>query len=152
MAEVLEPGEWELWDSWMRAHRLLVRELDRGLQRESGISKAEFSVLVRLSRAPDGEMRVADLVDSLAWEKSRLSHQLTRMENRGLVEQTEHGASGRRTRIGLTAEGRRLARSAVDVHAANIRRLFFDSLTPGQQTTIRDWSERMIDQIEPRQS
>ncbi len=129
MAQTLEPEEWELWDTWMRAQRLLARELDRALQRDFGISKAEFSVLVTLSRAPGREMRVADLTESLDWEKSRVSHQLTRMENRGLVEQTECGATGRRTRIGLTAQGRRLAQSAIVGHAGNIRRHFFERLT-----------------------
>ena len=95
----------------MRARRLLDRELDRGLQRDYGISKAEFSVLVTLWRASGREMRVGDLVDSLGWEKSRVSHQLTRMENRGFVAQTQAGPSGRRTRIGLTATGCRIVRT-----------------------------------------
>jgi DNA-binding MarR family transcriptional regulator len=150
MPETLEPEEWELWDTWMRAQRLLARDLDRGLQRDFGISKAEFSVLVTLWRTPDREMRVGELVDSLGWEKSRVSHQLTRMENRGLVEQTQGGASGRRTRIGLTAKGRSTVQSAILGHAGNIRRYFFDSLTPEQAATIRAWSQQTIDRIEPR--
>jgi DNA-binding MarR family transcriptional regulator len=148
MPETLEPEEWDLWDTWMRAHRLLVRELDRGLQRDHGISKAEFSVLVTLWRASDREMRVGDLVDSLDWEKSRVSHQLTRMENRGFVAQTQGGPSGRRTRIGLTAEGRRVVQGAVLGHAGNIRRYFLDPLTPEQAATIRAWSEQTIGRIE----
>lgn len=152
MAEALEPEEWVLWDTWMRAQRLLVRELDRALQRECGISKAEFSVLVTLRQAPGREMRVSDLVDSLGWEKSRVSHQLTRMENRGFVAQTEGGASGRRTRIGLTATGRRVVQAAIRTHGDNIRRYFLDSLTPDQATIIRAWSEQVIDRIEPRHS
>ena len=154
MAETptLEPEEWELWDTWMRAQRLLARELDRGLQRDCGISKAEFSVLVTLWQAPGRDMRVSDLVDSLGWEKSRVSHQLTRMENREFVEQTQGGTSGRRTRIGLTATGRRVARSAISAHGGNIRRHVLDSLTPEQTATIRAWSEQTIDRIEPRRS
>lgn len=148
MAEPLEAEEWELWDTWMRAQRLLVRELDRGLQRDCGISKAEFSVLMTLRRAPGREMRVGDLVDALDWEKSRVSHQLTRMENRGFVARTEGGASGRRTRIGLTANGSRVVRAAILAHGANIRRYFLDSVTPDQATTIRAWSEQVIDRIE----
>jgi hypothetical protein len=68
MAETrtLEPEEWELWDAWMRAQRLLARELDRGLQRDCGISKAEFSVLVTLWQAPGREMRVGALVSDNA--------------------------------------------------------------------------------------
>lgn len=148
MPETLESEEWELWDTWMRAHRLLVRELDRGLQRDCGISKAEFSVLVTLRQAPGREMRVGDLVDSLDWEKSRVSHQLTRMEKRGFVAQTEGGTSGRRTRIGLTATGSRVVQAAIRTHGRNIRRYFLDSLTPDQATTIRAWSEQVIDRIE----
>jgi DNA-binding MarR family transcriptional regulator len=147
---MLEPEEWELWDVWMRAQQLLTRELDRGLQRDCGISKAEFSVLKTLWQAPDSEMRVGDLVDSLSWEKSRVSHILTRMENRGFVARTQGGASGRRTGIGLTATGRRIVRSALQAHAGNIRRYFLDSLTPQQATAIRAWSEQTIDRIEPR--
>lgn len=146
----LEPEEWEFWDTWMRAQRLLVRELDRGLQRDCGISKAEFSVLVTLWRAAGHEMRVADLVDSLGWEKSRVSHQLTRMENRDLVEHTRSGSSGRRTRVGLTAAGRRVAQAAVLAHGSNIRRHFLDALTPEQAATIQAWSAQTIDRIEPR--
>jgi DNA-binding MarR family transcriptional regulator len=150
MAETLEPEEWELWDTWMRAQRLLARELDRGLQRDCGISKAEFSVLVSLWQAPGRQMRVGELSASLDWEKSRVSHQLTRMENRGFVERTQRGAGGRRTGIGLTAEGRRAAQSAILTHAGNIRRYFLDPLTPQQVTAIRAWSEQMIDRVEPR--
>ncbi|MFD8377117.1 MarR family winged helix-turn-helix transcriptional regulator [Streptomyces sp. NPDC059679] len=145
----LEPEEWELWDTWMRAQRLLARELDRGLQRDCGISKAEFSVLVTLWRAPGHEMRVGELSESLDWEKSRVSHQLTRMENRGFVERTQCGASGRRTGIGLTAKGRRAAQSALLVHAGNIRRHFLDPLTPEQTAAVRAWSEQTIDRVEP---
>ena len=146
----LTPEEWEFWDTWMRAQRLLTRELERGLQRDCGISKAEFSLLVTLWQAAGREMRVGELSESLDWDKSRVSHQLTRMENRGFVKRTQYGADGRRAGIGLTAEGRRAAQSAVLVHAGNIRRYFLDSLTPEQAAVIRAWSEQVIDRIEPR--
>src|SRR5690242_20246317 len=95
----LKPEEWALWHTWMQAHRLLNRELDRDLQREYGISKAEFSVLVTLLQAPDGQVRVGELADSLDWEKSRVAHQLTRMENRQLVKRTDNESNGRRAGI-----------------------------------------------------
>ncbi|MFF3139235.1 MarR family winged helix-turn-helix transcriptional regulator [Streptomyces mirabilis] len=122
----------------------------RGLQRDSGISKAEFSVLVTLWRATGREMRVGELSESLDWDKSRVSHQLTRMEKRGFVKRTQYGADGRRAGIGLTAEGRRAAQSAILVHADNIRRHFFSSLTPEQAVVIRAWSEQAVARIEPR--
>jgi DNA-binding MarR family transcriptional regulator len=152
MAEprTLEPEEWELWHTWMHAQRLLARELDRGLQREFGITKTEFSVLVTLQQAPGGQLRVGELVESLAWEKSRVSHQLTRMEKRELVERADSDPGGRRTSVRLTAKGHSAARSAILGHADNIRRYFLDPLTAGQATAIRAWSEQVVARIEPR--
>ncbi|MEW1648137.1 MarR family transcriptional regulator [Streptomyces sp. NPDC091219] len=146
----LEPEEWAFWDVWMRAQHLLTRELERGLQRDCDISKAEFSVLVTLSQAAGREMRVGELSASLDWDKSRVSHQLTRMEKRGFVQRTQYGADGRRAGIGLTAEGRRAAQSAILVHGGNIRRHVLDALTPEQASVIRAWSEQAVDRLEPR--
>jgi DNA-binding MarR family transcriptional regulator len=148
----LEPEEWEFWNVWMRAQRLLTRELERGLQSDCDISKAEFSVLVTLWQATGREMRVGELAESLDWDKSRVSHQLTRMEKRGFVERTRYGADGRRAGVGLTAEGRRAAQSAVLVHGRNIRRHFLDPLPPEQASAIREWSERAVDRLEPRRT
>ncbi|MEJ6783993.1 MarR family winged helix-turn-helix transcriptional regulator [Aminobacter sp. Piv2-1] len=134
----------------MRAQRLLAQEIERGLQREFGISKAEFSVLVALLRASGPQVRVMALGEALGWEKSRVSHQLTRMESRGLVERTEGGTSGRRTGIGLTTDGRHLAESAILGHLGNVRRFFLDPLSPEQAAAIRAWSESMIDRVELR--
>src|SRR5689334_3137348 len=120
----LRPEQWELWHTWMQAHRLLSRELDRELQREFGISKAEFSVLVTLHQAPGGQLRVGELAESLDWEKSRVAHQLTRMENRELVNRTGNESNGRRTGISLTAKGRGAVQKAILGHADNIRRYF----------------------------
>ncbi|WP_369192093.1 MarR family winged helix-turn-helix transcriptional regulator [Streptomyces sp. R08] len=145
----LEPEEWEFWDAWMRAQRLITRELERGLQRDCDISKAEFSVLVTLWQADGREMRVGELSESLDWDKSRVSHQLTRMEKRGFVQRTQYGTDGRRAGIGLTAEGRRAARSALLVHGGNIRRHVLDSLSPELTSLIRAWSEETVDRLEP---
>ncbi|MFI7295974.1 MarR family winged helix-turn-helix transcriptional regulator [Streptomyces sp. NPDC050121] len=97
-------------------------------------------------------MRVGELSESLDWDKSRVSHQLTRMEKRGFVKRTQYGADGRRAGIGLTTEGRRAAQSAVLVHGGNIRRHFLDSLTPEQASVIRAWSEQAVDRLEPHRS
>ena len=144
----LGPEEWAFWDTWMRAQRLLTRELDRGLQRACGISKPEFSLLVTLWRAPGREMRVGGLSASLDWEKSRVSHLLTRMEKRGLVARTRSGPAGRRTGIGLTAEGHRAVQDALAEHARVVRHYALDTLTPVQSAAIRTWSERLIDRID----
>jgi DNA-binding MarR family transcriptional regulator len=146
----LKPEEWERWNTWMQAQRLLARELDRNLQRDYGISKAEFSVLVTLHQTPGGRMRVGELAESLDWDKSRVAHQLTRMEGRGLVDRTDSESSGRRIGIGLTAKGRDAAQNAILGHADNIRRYFFEALTPEQAAAIDAWSRQMVGRAETR--
>jgi DNA-binding MarR family transcriptional regulator len=118
----LSPEEWAFWDGWMQGQRLLAREVERALQHDFGISKAEFSILVKLQAASGGRMRVTDLADSLDWDKSRVAHQVTRMEVRGLLERSESGAAGRRTGIALTKSGEEVAECAILGHGRNIRR------------------------------
>lgn len=142
--DVLNKDEWDLWHAWTEAQRVLAYEIDRGLQAEFGISKAEFSIAVTLLRSPSPSLRVIDVGESLGWEKSRVSHLLTRMEARGLLERAEGGASGRRTGVKLTVAGRQLAERAIAGHAINVRRYFFDALSPEQLSAIRVWSEQMV--------
>ncbi|BCY09176.1 MarR family winged helix-turn-helix transcriptional regulator [Actinoplanes sp. L3-i22] len=148
MPRALEPAEWELWHIWMQAQRLLARELDRQLQQDYGISKAEFSVLVSLHQAAGGQLRVGELADSLAWDKGRVAHQLTRMEGRDLVTRIESGSAGRRTGVALTAKGRSAVRQAIQGHEGNIRRYFFDQLAPEQAAAIKAWSRQTLDRID----
>jgi len=146
----LDPEEWELWGAWTHAQRLLAQEVDAALQRDFGISKAEFSVLMTLHRAPGRDLRVGEIAESLDWEKSRVSHLLTRMENRGLIGRPDGGPGDRRTTVGLTEEGRRTVQKAVRGHGDNIRRHFLDSLTPQQAAAIRAWSEQMVGRADLR--
>ncbi|AGL16458.1 MarR family winged helix-turn-helix transcriptional regulator [Actinoplanes sp. N902-109] len=143
----LEPERWEFWHLWMQAQRLLTRELDRDLQQRYGITKAEFSVLVTLHQAPGGHLRVGELAESLDWEKSRVAHQLTRMENRELVVRTDHESNGRRAAIGLTDRGRTAVQDALLGHADNIRRHFFDRLSPDQAAAIHEWSRATVERL-----
>lgn len=106
-------------------------------------------MLVTLWRADGRELRVGELSKSLGWEKSRVSHQLTRVERRAFVTRTESGASGRRTGLRLTAQGRSAVQSAITGHAGNIRRHFFDTLTAQQADAIRAWSEQTIGRLAP---
>lgn len=140
----LSESDWNLWHSWMEAQRLVVEEVDRSLQEAVGISKAEFSVLRTLGNAAGSTLRVGELGAALRWEKSRVSHLLTRMEGRGLVERIEDGAAGRRTAVALSRSGRSTATAALRVHEDSVRRLFVERLEPGQAAVIRAWSEQVI--------
>lgn len=141
--------DWDLWRSFVAMHRQLARELDRQLQRDAAISQADFSVLLVLSEAPHRKLRTGELAELLAWEKSRVSHQVTRMESRGLLERTDCDTDGRGTWVGLTADGRRTLLGAAREHAAAIRDLFFDNLQQGEKAALADASARILERINP---
>jgi DNA-binding MarR family transcriptional regulator len=85
----LDEREQRAWRGFTTMHGRLSRELGRRLLRDSGLSNADYEVLVPLSEAPDGQLRARDLARGVGWEKSRLSHHLTRMQQRGLIERLE---------------------------------------------------------------
>jgi DNA-binding MarR family transcriptional regulator len=141
--------DWGLWRDFVAMHRHLARELDRQLQRDAAISQADFSVLVVLSEAPDRKLRTGELAELLAWEKSRVSHQVARMESRGLLERTDCDTDGRGTWVGLTNEGRRTLLGATREHSAAIRTLFFDNLHQAEKAAIAGVSARILEHINP---
>lgn len=151
MSTVLGVSEqdWQLWREFVTMHRHLSRELDRQLQRDAGISQADFSVLMVLSEAAEQRLRTGELAELLAWEKSRVSHQVTRMESRALLDRTECATDGRGTWVGITDEGRRVLREASSDHAHAIRSLFFDQLSSDQKSALGAASRRIIDNMNP---
>jgi DNA-binding MarR family transcriptional regulator len=84
MTRWLDDREQQVWRSWIRASSQLEAHLARRMQADADISMSDFAVLVPLSEAPDQRLRAFALGRSLQWEKSRLSHHLTRMERRAL--------------------------------------------------------------------
>ncbi len=92
------------WRAFYEMQELLRGRLEQHLQADSGLSNADYTVLVALSEAPHGQQRAYELSRRLAWEKSRLHHQLTRMCGRGLVERLN--GDGRAVYVAITPEGR----------------------------------------------
>lgn len=119
-----------LWRRWLTLNRLMAAALARDLQAHSSLSMADFEVLVQLTDVPQGRLRVSDLAQTMQWERSRLSHQVTRMERRGLVARRECPQDGRGAFVGITPEGRHAIEMAAPSHVRAVRSLVFDVLTP----------------------
>ena len=102
--------------------------MHRQLQADNGLSLSDYDVLVALSNAPHGRMRIADLAAQIGWERSRVSHHLRRMCERGLTERRPSPDDGRATDAWLTAAGREAIEQAAPGHAALVQRLFFDAI------------------------
>lgn len=112
----------------MRVQLRMTYEMNRQLQADSGLSLSDYDVLVALSDEDEEGMRVSDLAAQIGWERSRLSHQLRRMEQRGLTARRPSAEDGRTTIVVLTATGRRAIEDAAPGHVDRVRSLFFDPL------------------------
>jgi DNA-binding MarR family transcriptional regulator len=128
----LSDDEQRAWRTYLRMSSLLPAALNRQLQQDCGLTLPEFEVLVQLSEAPEHRLRPFQICEALNWEQSRLSHQLTRMERRGLVTRHECAVDGRGAFIQLTPDGADAIEAAAPRHVANVRGLVFDRLS-GQQ-------------------
>jgi len=140
----IPPADWELWRTMRAMNEQLGRELDRQLQRDAGISQADYGILVTLFEAPDRQLRTGELGEILAWEKSRVSHQVARMEARGLVERVVCESDGRGTWVTLATEGKRALLGAMRQHAAAIRDLFLDELEPDEKQIMLRATSRVL--------
>ena len=149
MSSVVTPEEWDVWRTFRSMGRKLDLALERQLQADAEISAADFGVLGALFEAPDRQLRARDLGQRLSWEKSRISHQVSRMEKRGLVERRECETDARGSWIGMTPDGSRAVLGAMRDHAATLRRYFFDVLDPAELEAFKAASNRVIDVIEP---
>ena len=145
----VSPADWELWRAFRAMGEQLGRELDRQLQRDSGISQADYGILVSLFEAPDRQLRTGELGELLAWEKSRVSHQVARMEARGLVKRVECESDGRGTWVTLQNDGLRALLGAMREHAAAIRDLFLEQLDDDEKEVLRKAAQRVLDNLNP---
>ncbi|MFE0549016.1 MarR family winged helix-turn-helix transcriptional regulator [Streptomyces pilosus] len=144
----LDPEEKVAWDNFIRMQEKLIGRLSRRLQADSGMSASDYIVLVSLTERGDGRMRLLDLAKLVEWEKSRMSHQVTRMAKRGLVAREECPDDGRGAFIVATPAGYRAIEEAAPQHVEHVRQLFIDALTPNQLSTLARLSKRVLDHME----
>jgi DNA-binding MarR family transcriptional regulator len=131
--EPLDAGELSLWHAWKLAADSVRARIAADITAAVGLSDADFGVLTRVAELGGGCMRQNALAESMGWHRSRLSHQLTRMEQRGLL--TRHGVGGG-VEVRLTDTGRDRAQAARPVHAEAVRRHLIDRLDPSQRREL----------------
>ncbi len=141
----LNDEEQALWRSLLAASRKVDRVIDETLQAGSDLSASEFAVLVALSEAEDHQLRLRELCSGLNWDRSRTSHQVTRMERRGLVTKNKCPGDARGVLVSLTGEGMSRLEQAAPDHVESVRRTVFDHLDPGDVPALRRFLDGIAD-------
>jgi DNA-binding MarR family transcriptional regulator len=140
----LDPREDRAWRAFMHSHHQLTLRLRQHLLQDSGLTDADYEILAVLSGHPTGDMPAQELGGLVQWEKSRLSHQVRRMQQRGLITREPNPADGRSAMICLLPAGRRAIEDAAPEHVHNVRRYFIDLFTPAELDTFAALSERVL--------
>jgi DNA-binding MarR family transcriptional regulator len=132
-------------------NRLLYARVAADLADESGLSDADYDVLSNLTESDDHAWRFKELANRLQWSTSRLSHQLSRMEQRHLVRREELDGDGRGAMVRLTSNGWRAIERAAPNHVESVRRHFVDALSKRQLAALADIAQTVIRKLCPRE-
>src|SRR3989442_9043742 len=143
----LDERQQRVWQGYLHLNQDLIAVLEQQLARESGLSGADYRVLHPLSQAPGGLLRARDLGSEIGWDRSRLSHHLSRMEKRGLVAREECAEDGRGLMVRLTDAGRKAIQGAAPQHVENVQRYFFDLLSKEELGTLACVFDRLLDNV-----
>jgi DNA-binding MarR family transcriptional regulator len=142
----LNAEEQQAWRATVNLSQLLMRQLDRDLNAH-GLNGHDYEILVALSEAPDDRLRMTELADATSQSRSRLSHQISRMESRGLVRRDDCEGDKRGTFAVLTDQGIDTIRQVAPDHVESVRRHFIDRLTPRQLEEISDAFGPIVDYL-----
>ncbi|WP_217164654.1 MarR family winged helix-turn-helix transcriptional regulator [Streptomyces sp. AC512_CC834] len=139
----LNDDEQRMWRQWMGLNAELLATLNREMQADAGLSTSDYQVLVVLTDSAEGRARVSGLASSLQWERSRVSHHVTRMEKRDLVSRRGCPDDGRGAFVRVTETGRAAIARAAPGHVRAVRRLIFDDLTADEISQLGEIFHRL---------
>src|SRR5436305_8313156 len=144
----LDEREAHLWRSWLRLDQELTTVLADQINRDAGLSVADYAVLVPLSESRHGMLRFRDLGREILWDRSRLSHHLNRMEKRGLVVREECAEDARGAVVRMTSAGETAIKAAAPGHVASTRRYVFDLLSDKEIEMLTAVYDRILANLE----
>ena len=143
MTRWLSADEQQQWRAWLTTNLLLPDALDRDLREHTGIGLGEYEILVHLSEAPDRRLRMADLAHCTLASRSRLTHQISRMQTAGWVTREQCSEDHRGQWAVLTDAGYALIVAAAPIHVDSVRRHLLDVLGPDDFATFGEMCERV---------
>lgn len=148
----LTDAEQTAWRAYLRMVLLIDSQVARDLVRDSGLSMPDYHVLAAVSEAPDHRRRLTELANYMQWSPSRLSHHVSRMEQRGLVTRADCAEDARGAFVVITDKGHEAIKDAAPHHVESVREHLIDLLTPDQVQALTDIGQTVIShfEIDPR--
>jgi DNA-binding MarR family transcriptional regulator len=136
------------WRAFSVMQLRLTSLLDREL-RASGLTYAEYVVLAALTEHDPPRLGMSELLEVLGWERSRLSHQVSRMGRRGLLAKSVDPIDARRASVEVTTSGLSVLEQAAPDHVAVVRRHVIDCLSPAELRELGAVSQHLLDGLPP---
>jgi len=143
----LTNAEQHTWRAFLEATRRLDDQLDRELQHDAGMPLGYYTILVMLSEAPGRTLRLSDLAERTWSSRSRLSHAVDRLEEKGWVERISCPSDKRGAFALLTDAGFAVLEAAAPGHVEGVRRHLFDQLTPSQVEALGTISQKVAQRL-----
>jgi DNA-binding MarR family transcriptional regulator len=132
------------WGGFLRAHARVMRRLDRELEVETGLSLAQYDVLIHLARAPQRRLRMTDLSEQVLLSRSGLTRLVDRLESLRLVERSACPSDARGVYAVLTDEGMARFREASVVHLRGVREHVTGRLDPAEQRSLAATMDKLL--------
>jgi DNA-binding MarR family transcriptional regulator len=129
------------WRSFHKLRSQLLPYMTKKVYKNTGLSPAEYILLVSLLESQNGTLHSSEIAESLNWEKSRISHQVKRMEERGLVTRYTCESDARSCVVEITPSGRSYMKEALPIQFRDVKHCFADLLSPAQLDALIDISQ-----------
>ncbi|MCX6421416.1 MAG: MarR family transcriptional regulator [Actinobacteria bacterium] len=140
----LNDSEQRAWRAWIASSQLLLDRLSRDIHAQHGLTMADYEILVRLSESADHRVRMSDLADRTLASRSRLSHQIDRMEKRGFVLREQCTDDKRGQFAVLTETGWQTLVAAAPDHVESVRTHLVDVLSPAEFAALGVACEKIL--------
>lgn len=148
MTRWLSEAEQVHWRSWVAASLLLRDRLGRDLQNATGLTLADYEIMVRLSEVPERRIRMSELAEQTLSSRSRLSHQIDRMQKAGYVDRQECTDDRRGYFAVLTETGYATLVEAAPAHVDSVRQRIVDVLTPAEFAEYGRLNQKLLDALD----
>ncbi|MFZ2501907.1 MAG: MarR family transcriptional regulator [Nocardioides sp.] len=150
LAEQVPSGTELAWRRFIETSARLSTAVDDELRRDGGMTLADYHVLLLLTEAPEGRLRMKEIAQRMVFSASRLTYQMDQLCKRGWLRREAVAEDRRGSYAALTPEGRAAFAAAAAGHRALVTELFFDVLSPEQASHLVAAMDVLATQLDER--